>query len=181
MTKLRHLWQAGSNVKNTSIFEASVGGRILLEQTRQLSNVRPAGLDGPQQANAAVAKPLGARACEVARRIRFQGLQVGAGDVAFWAEGAFVVRACAEADGRFYLLVEVLQRLAATRPTSSTWRLEVGQPLRIKHSASDARGVSFACSPNPQRTPAPPTHPFVSSPLVRSRQSCGRSDWATAA
>jgi len=145
VTKLRHVWQAGSNVKNTSIFEASVGARILLEQTRQLSSVAPAGLGGPQQTNAAVAQALDARACDVARRIRFQGLRLGAGDVAFWAEGAFLVRACAQADGRFYLLVEVLQRLAATRPTSSIWRLEVGHPLRINPCAS----IALACSPHP--------------------------------
>ena len=77
MIKLRHLRQAGGSVKNTSIFEASVGARILLEQTRQLSSVAPAGLEGPQQTNAAVAKALDARACDVARRIRFQGLRLG--------------------------------------------------------------------------------------------------------
>ena len=113
-------------MKNTTTFEASVGGRILLEQMRQLADAGAAvSLEGPSMASAQMGAALGADMAQVGSRLRFHGVQLGVGDVLFLGRQPCIVRACAQEGTQFYLIVELF-RCAPSVSGSSTCRLEAG-------------------------------------------------------
>ena len=120
---------AGSAVKNTTTFEASVGGRILLEQMRQLADDGAAeSLEGRSEACAPMGAALGADMAQVGSRLRFRGVRLGVGDVVFLGRQPCIVRACAQEGSRLFLIVELFRSVPSVSG-SSTCRLEA---FRVK-------------------------------------------------
>lgn len=102
-----------------------MGSRMVVEQLRQLSDAGAVmALDGPQAENMLVGRALGVATVQVARRVRFNGLRLGEGDVVFLHGAALKVRACAQAGCAFWVLVSPMKRRSSGLGCS-TWVMEV--------------------------------------------------------
>ena len=130
---------AANPIKNTVAFEASVLGKVLLAQLRQLEGL-PAdrGLESPVVPDVALGSALGGGVAQVSRKMRFDGMQLAVDDlVLFGAKGGRVV-SCAEAGGSYFLVVEELSR-QEVGVCNSNWAPEVdfgcslsfGNPSRL--------------------------------------------------
>ena len=118
---------AGTAIKNTSAYESSVLGRVLLEQWRQLQGCKLSDtLLGRDVVDDKMSASFG-EAARVARALQYGGLEVNVDDILF-AEGspsAFCVTACVflEGSSRLVLLVQLLERISADHG-HSTYRLK---------------------------------------------------------
>lgn len=117
---------AANPIKNTVAFEASVLGKVVLAQLRQLEGL-PAerGLESPVVPDVALGSALGVGSvAQVSRKMRFDGMQIAVDDlVLFGAQGGRVV-CCVEAGGSYFLVVEELSR-QQVGVCSSTWMPKV--------------------------------------------------------
>lgn len=82
--KHQGLKRAGTTVKNTSEFEASVLGRVLLDHIRMLkTDVLKDGFTATSRPDPGISRALGANAC-VAKSLTFQSQRIGVGDIVFF-------------------------------------------------------------------------------------------------
>jgi len=116
--------RAADPVRNTTSFEASVLGRVLLEQARQLDAMRhKRALQGPTSPCREVAAALGAQEAVVAKSARFDGRLVSVDDCVLFGMQAGVVRACARTGDELFMIVQTLTRQGEGR-SSSRWCLQ---------------------------------------------------------
>ena len=115
---------AASAIKNTSSFEASALGRVILEQSRQLRSFGTRrGLVGKTADGPSVAAALGLEAVKLSKKARDEHIELTAGDVIRFAGGAGIVRCCAQAEDRLIVVIESLS-LVSEGDSKSTWRPE---------------------------------------------------------
>ena len=96
-------------VKNTSAFEASVLGRVLLQQLRQVQHTALADcLLGEAKLHPGLSQELGGPV-RVAKCVQFQGATIGLSDVLLVEGQVAIVRACAQLDSRFFVLLQLCQ------------------------------------------------------------------------
>jgi len=120
---------AASSVKNTRAFEVSVLSRVIVEQARQMqSSPADRGLPNPSPAEPALLQALGVGSAFMGKVIRWDGLQLGAGDLIFFGGRAGFVCCGVEAEGRALVLVDPLARVSVA-PSSSTWALQPHEPV----------------------------------------------------
>lgn len=125
---------AASPIKNTVAFEASVLGKVVLAQLRQLEGL-PAerGLESPVVPDVTLGFALGfGGAVQVSRKMRFDGMQLAVDDlVLFGTQGGRVV-ACVEANASYFVVVEEM-RCQAVGICNSTWtpKVDFGFFLRV--------------------------------------------------
>ena len=116
--------RAASAVKNTTSFENSVLGQVLLEQTRQLQADIGDGLIGKVEQQPSLAKAFNAQIASVSQKLRFRGVVFGIGDVVVYNGQAAVIKACVESSGLYYFLAELFGSTGRCH-TSSTWQRKV--------------------------------------------------------
>ena len=109
------------------MFERSVTSRVIVEQLR---NLKAKGafskLEGSVSVSSDVARALGVAEATVASALRFGAWSFGVGDIVLHSgASACLVRACANATGSFFLLVEELVRTSIGEGHSN-WRLRPG-------------------------------------------------------
>lgn len=108
-------------VKNTRAFEASVLAGVLLEQTKQLDELRcRRGLVGPTSPSPELAYAMGVNEAMVAKSLRYDGLQVSTDDLVMVTGQAVVVKACVSVAAGLFMVVQVLAPRGTGR-SSSTW------------------------------------------------------------
>ena len=111
-------------------FEASVLGRVLVEQADQLLQCSHPGLRGPQR-DPEVAVALGVASCSTSDTMRCGRRKLSAGMVAFFSRQALLVQACAEADGVLLALGEPLVQCPSPSETASTWQRGQGRLVAV--------------------------------------------------
>ena len=126
-------------------FEASVLGRVLVEQADQLLQCSHPGLRDPQR-DPEVAAALGVASCSTSDTMRCGRRKLSAGMVAFFSRQALLVQACVEADGVLLALGEPLVQCPSPSETASTWqRGRVGwwpPPSRVASTSESVGGSS---------------------------------------
>ena len=119
--------RAGTTIKNTSTYESSVLGRVLLEQWRQLQgcNLEDT-LVGQHAHDDTLSASVGERV-RVACAVRYGGLEMSMDDLVLvkGSASAYRILGCVflETSNRLALLVQHLERVSA-KPAHSTYRLK---------------------------------------------------------
>lgn len=109
--KHQMLKRAGTPVKNTLTYEASVLSRALLEQTRQLNNFTAGdGLLGDSTQSIRLARSLRGADARIAKSMQCRGATVGVGDVVFAGQLAGMVKCCAKVDDQLVCVMCLLQK-----------------------------------------------------------------------
>ena len=120
-------------IKNTRTFEASVLGRVLLEQCRQVTSAPPSRtILGGVQPCPFLQAPLMASTVNIGKGLVYDGLQVKVDDIVMFGEQVGKVVACASADDRLVLVVQSFRRMRGEK-TRSQWATQAAKCTRKKH------------------------------------------------
>lgn len=135
--------QAADAIKNTSSYEASVLGRVLVTQLRQLENTKKdKTLIGNTGLHAELSQQLGS-AVHLGKSLLYRDTVIGVGDVLLFHGEGGIVRACGEHDSKLFVLLQLCRRDGFCTFGATTLRPQ-GEALHLLYLDSVRESFSLA-------------------------------------